>query len=243
MSLPPESSPRLPPNLRVYAIGDVHGRADLLEKMLRMIEADHLGYQGESLVIFIGDYVDRGPNSREVLDILTRYRGRLRVLTLRGNHEDILLRFFQDHSVAPGWFHYGGLQTLRSYGIAIPNATQDFDEIFHLQRRLNDIMPKEHRTFLENLGYTARYGDYFFVHAGIHPDIPLESQTPHHYMWIREPFLSSMKDFGFTVVHGHSIRMNPEIRSNRIGIDTGAYATGRLTCLVLQDADQRFLTT
>jgi serine/threonine protein phosphatase 1 len=243
LDLQPEFQPRLPPGLRLYAVGDIHGRADLLEKMLQMIEADRASYGGEVLVLFLGDYVDRGSNTREVLDILSSHRGGARHLALRGNHEDILLRFFKDHSVAPGWFHYGGLQTLRSYGIAIASATQDFDDIFHLRKQLEERMPKAHRSFLENLGFIARYGDYFFVHAGIHPDKPLEEQTEHDYLWTREPFLSTPKDFGFTVVHGHSIRMKPEVRPNRIGIDTGAYATGHLTCLVLQDGDQRFLST
>jgi serine/threonine protein phosphatase 1 len=238
-----EFRPKLPPGQRIYAIGDIHGRADLLEKMFHLIESDMQGYKGESLIIFVGDYVDRGPNSCEVLDLLSNYRGSTRMLCLRGNHEDIVIRFFQDHSVAPGWFHYGGLQTLRSYGIPVQAATQDFDDIFHLRKQLEERMPKTHRQFLEGLGLMARYGDYLFVHAGIHPDIPLEEQKEHQLLWIREPFLSSAKDFGFVTVHGHSIRMKPEVRSNRIGIDTGAYATGHLTCLVLQDGDQRFIST
>lgn len=236
--------PSLPPNMRVYAIGDVHGRADLMEKLLRLIDADHLGFRGESHVIFLGDYVDRGPYTRDVLDMLCKKKwGHMHLETIRGNHEDIILRFFKDHSVAPGWFHYGGLQTLRSYGINVPNATQDFDDIFRLRRALEEAMPTAHKEFLHALPYTLRYGDYVFVHAGIHPDRPLEEQDPHHYMWMREPFLSSTKELGFMVVHGHSIRMKPEVRVNRIGIDTGAYATGRLTCLVLEGREQRFITT
>jgi serine/threonine protein phosphatase 1 len=241
---PPPFYPSLPPNLRVYAVGDVHGRADLLEKMLRKIEADHIGYTGETLIVMLGDYVDRGHQSRAVLDILQKGSyGRFKLHCLRGNHEDILLRFFKDHSVAPGWFHYGGLQTLRSYGISILNATQDFDDIFQLRRALDSAMPQSHKDFLESLPYMLQIGDYVFVHAGIHPDKPLDVQDPHHCMWIREPFLSSDKKLDFMVVHGHSIRMKPEVRANRIGIDTGAYATGHLTCLVLQGRDQRFIST
>lgn len=245
---PPETdtlfTPSIPKNLRIYAVGDIHGRADLLEKMLRMIEADHLGYRGESVVVFLGDYVDRGPNSKDVIEILTRGSyGRLKFQCIRGNHEDIVLRLFKDHSVAPGWFHYGGLQTLRSYGIPIQSATQDFDELFHLRKLFEEKLPSTHKTFLETLPYTAHFGDYLFVHAGIHPDRPLEQQDPHHYMWMREPFLSSDKLLDVMVVHGHSIRLKPEMRINRIGIDTGAYATGHLTCLVLQGTEQRFLST
>jgi serine/threonine protein phosphatase 1 len=237
--------PRLPRRTRIYAIGDVHGRADLLQKMLRMIAADHLGFHGESHVIFLGDYIDRGPQSREVLDILSRPNpgGLKNVRCIRGNHEDIVLRLFRDHSVAPGWFHYGGLQTLRSYGVPVPDANQDFEDLFQLRRALREAMPEAHMNFLDNLPYSVRHGDYFFVHAGIHPDKPLDAQEPHHMMWMREPFLSSTKDLGVMVVHGHSIRMKPEIRTNRIGIDTGAYATGRLTCLVMQDDERRMLST
>ena len=212
--------------------------------MLKLIAADHLGYRGESLIIFLGDYVDRGPCARDVLDILVRgQRDHMKFFCLRGNHEDCVRRFFTDHSVAAGWFHYGGLQTLRSYGVQIHSPTQDFEDIFYLRRVFQEAMPEAHREFIFNLPYTARYGDYVFVHAGIHPERSLEEQDPHHYMWMREPFLSSSAELGFMVVHGHSIRLQPEVRVNRIGIDTGAYVTGKLTCLVLQDEDQRFLTT
>lgn len=243
-SAPLPSPARLPKGKRVYAVGDIHGRADLLEKMLRLIDADHLGYRGESHIILLGDYVDRGPNSKDVLDILSKGSWKNRRLEcLRGNHEDIVLRFFRDHSVAPGWFHYGGLQTLRSYGIPVADATQDFDDIFMLRSRLQKAMPEEHKLFLENLPLTMRHGDYVFVHAGIHPSRSLDEQDPHHFLWMREPFLSSTADLGFTVVHGHSIRMKPEVRVSRIGIDTGAYATGHLTCVVLQDGERHFLST
>jgi serine/threonine protein phosphatase 1 len=236
--------PTLPAGLRLYAVGDIHGRNDLLEKMLRLIAADQLGWRGESRIIFLGDYVDRGPHTREVLDILCKgvYEN-LKFEALRGNHEDIVLRFFKDHSVAPGWFHYGGLQTLRSYGIDIPNATQDFDDIFRLRQTLDRAMPQTHKDFLAALPYTVRYGDYVFAHAGVHPNRPLGCQDPHHYMWMREPFLSCDQPLGFVVVHGHSIRMKPEIRINRIGIDTGAYVTGHLTCVVLQGEERRFIST
>ncbi len=241
---PSDFKPSAPKGLRIYAIGDIHGRIDLLEKMLRKIDADHLGYRGNSVVVFLGDYVDRGPNSKEVLELLSQgSAGRLTFHCLRGNHDDIILRLFKDHSLAQGWFHYGGLQTLRSYGIPAAHATQDFDELFHMRKQLEDHMPNAHKRFLENLPYTARYGDYLFTHAGIHPGRPLEEQDPHHYMWMREPFLSCDDPLVVMVVHGHSIRLKPECRVNRIGIDTGAYVTGHLTCLVLEDETQRFLST
>lgn len=230
--------------MRIYAVGDVHGRADLLEEMLDMIAVDARGYNGEKLIIMLGDYIDRGHAARETLDILLRgSHAGIPLQCLRGNHEDILLRFFNDHSVAPGWFHYGGLQTLRSYGINVLNATQDFDDIFTLRRALDDAMPAAHKDFLTGLPYTARYGDYMFVHAGVHPDRSLDDQDKHHLMWMREPFLSSTKELNAMIVHGHSIRMKPEIRVNRIGIDTGAYVTGRLTCLVLQGNERRIIST
>lgn len=233
-----------PKNLRLYAVGDIHGRADLLEKMLRLIAADHLGYRHQSLIIFLGDYVDRGPNSKDVLNILcTGHYKNIPFYCLRGNHEDILLRFFNDHSVAPGWFHYGGLQTLRSYGFPIQNATQDFEDIGHYQRALKTTIPQAHHDFLNGLPFYARHGDYMFVHAGLHPDEAPEGQNPRNYMWMREPFLSSTKELEAMVVHGHSIRMKPETRISRIGIDTVAYVTGHLTCLVLEGTERRFLST
>lgn len=234
----------LPKNRRLYAVGDVHGRADLLQKMLKLIKADHLGFRGTSTIIFLGDYLDRGPDSRAVLDILItgQYQG-IPFSCLRGNHEDIVLRFFDDPSVAPGWFHYGGLQTLRSYGFPIESATQDFDEVAYYQRKFREALPPEHFSFLQNLPCFLREGDYVFVHAGLHPDEALEGQAPRNYMWMREPFLSSTKPLDAMVVHGHSIRMKPEVRISRIGIDTGAYVTGHLTCLVLDGEERRFLTT
>lgn len=234
----------VPPHLRLYVVGDVNGRVDLLLDLLQRIAEDNRDFHGESRILFLGDYIDRGPASKEVLDILVKgaHRG-LPFQCLRGNHEDILMRFFHDHSVAPGWFHYGGLQTLRSYGFHIENANQDFDDIFAYRKKLRQVMPETHQQFLANLPLHARYGDYFFTHAGIHPDEPAEGQDERNYMWMREPFLSSGKDLGVTVVHGHSIRLKPEVRMNRIGIDTGAYATGHLTCLVLEDNMRRFIRT
>ncbi len=234
--------PRVPGGLRLYAIGDVHGRADLLEDMLGRIAEDRKAYSGEAVAVLLGDYVDRGPQVRETLDILLRPLPDMRMICLRGNHEEILLRILKDHSDLPGWVHYGGLQTLRSYGLPVP-AAPDLDDMLHLQRDFAAALPRAHLHFIKNLGCTARFGDYFFVHAGIDPGKPFDRQTPDAYLWMREPFLSSAKDFGMVVVHGHSIRMKAELRPNRIGIDTGAYATGKLTCLVLQDGEQRFMTT
>ncbi len=241
------SAPRpsaLPAGLRVYAIGDIHGRADLLVQMLHLIEADRQGFHGDIKVIFLGDYIDRGHLSQQVLETLIHLaKTNSAVEFIRGNHEDVMVRLFRDHSVVPGWFHYGGLQTLRSYGIDVPNATQDFDDMFRLRRQLEQKMPDEHKYFVNGLQHMLRYGDYVFTHAGVHPGRALDKQDTHHLMWIREPFLSSDKDLGFTVVHGHSIRLKPEIQTSRIGIDTGAYATGRLTCLVLEGDTRRFLST
>jgi serine/threonine protein phosphatase 1 len=236
--------PRLPEGMRLYAIGDVHGRADLLEKMLRLIKADCLGFRGTPIIVLLGDYMDRGPFSREVLEILTHPKASdFPLQPIMGNHEDIILRFFKDHSVAPGWFHYGGLQTLRSYGIPIADATQDFDDIFYLRSKLEAAMPQAHRDFMQNLPLMKRFGDYVFVHAGVHPDRPIEEQDPHHLLWMREPFLSSKKELGYMVVHGHTIRIHPDVRVNRIGIDTGAYASNHLTALVLQGDTQSFIHT
>jgi serine/threonine protein phosphatase 1 len=239
---------RVRDGIRIYAVGDIHGRADLLQKMLQMISADSAGYDGECKVIFLGDYVDRGPDSKEVLNILSgieqgKYKFAFNVECLLGNHEEIILKFFKDDSVAPGWFHYGGLQTLHSYGINITTATQDFEDIFILRKQLKELMPEQHLAFLNELNHIRQVDNYFFVHAGIHPEKNLAEQTTHHYLWMREPFLSYPQKLPVTVVHGHSIHIKPEVRINRIGIDTGAYVTGHLTAVVLQGSDRRFLST
>jgi serine/threonine protein phosphatase 1 len=230
----------------VYAIGDIHGRPDLLAEMHGQI-ARHAQTvsQARKVVVYLGDFVDRGPGSREVIDLLVAGPpGGLEPVYLKGNHEDAMLRFLEDTSGGSSWFGYGGLATLASYGI-------DFDAMppgpgsgmKRAQAGLRKSLPPAHREFLERLDLSHTEGGYFFAHAGVRPGVPLDEQCPEDLMWIRDAFLASRRDFGAVVVHGHSIRRQPEFRANRIGIDTGAVFTGVLTCLVLAGETRDVLQT
>ena len=237
---------RVEPGVRVYAIGDIHGRDDLLERMHAMIEADRMvPPSADAVVVYLGDYVDRGPCSCEVIDRLIRkpVKG-CRAIHLRGNHEDMMLRFLDD-AANDVWLANGGLATLLSYGVA--EAEQWISFLGRDRQRFRDglarLLPETHRRFLVGLTDSFVSGDYLFVHAGIRPGRPLDKQDPRDLMWIRGPFLACEEDFGKRVVHGHTITPEPEVLPNRIGIDTGAFFTGRLTCLVLEEDRMRFLAT
>lgn len=229
---------RVPAGEAVYAVGDVHGRLDLLTALLGRIAADAaLRPAGRRRLVFLGDYIDRGPGSRGVVERLVQGPPPgFEAICLRGNHEQAMLDFLEAPEQAEAWLDFGGEATLRSYGVrpAAPRQMRD---------ALAAVLPAAHLRFLETLDFVHEAGGYLFVHAGIRPGRALEIQHPHDLLWIREAFLESGADHGCVVVHGHSIVPVPEVRSNRIGIDTGAFATGRLTCLVLEGAERRFLTT
>lgn len=233
---------QVPAGLRIYAVGDVHGRADLLRRLLAQIAADAAGFKGRCQLIFLGDYVDRGVDSRAVIDLLT---GGLptgfEANFLKGNHEAALLAFLKDSAIGPDWFSFGGGATLLSYGVA-PDLVQR--GAFELARQqLLERLPAAHLSFLNSLHLSVAFGDYVFVHAGIRPGVPLADQQEQDLLWIRDAFLGSNAAHGVLVVHGHTVTAEPELRPNRIGIDTGAYATGRLTALVLEGKERRFLRT
>jgi len=235
----------VPRGLRVYAIGDVHGRLDLLDHMLDLVEAD--GGAAPDLVKYIvclGDYVDRGPHSRGVIERLAEGPPPgFGAIHLKGNHEASMLSFLEDIRVGPNWLTYGGTATLASYHVPPPHADSSPEELTHAQEQLRRLLPPAHRSFLDSLRTSVTIGDYVFVHAGIRPGVPLERQREDDLLWIRDDFLRSTTDHGKVVVHGHTISPEPELRANRIGIDTGAFATNRLTCLVLEGTERRFLTT
>ena len=233
--------PRLPTGTRAYVIGDIHGRADLLSPLLERIDADlqerPVPYPVE---IFLGDYIDRGPNSREVIDRLIA-RSRVReTIFLKGNHETYLAGFLDQPAMLGEWRQIGGLETLMSYGMQ-PSLRMEPDEQIRLAAAFKRVLPESHRLFLNSLSTSLSGGDYFFVHAGIRPGVPLAEQRDEDLLWIREDFLLCEESFGRVIVHGHSPVPEPEMRPNRINIDTGAYATGRLTCLVLEEEDRHFL--
>jgi serine/threonine protein phosphatase 1 len=230
----PKAKPRVPAGRRIYAIGDVHGRADLLSDLFVRIDDDLKARPAaDALQVLLGDYIDRGPNSREVIDLLIARQRQHDVVFLKGNHEECALRFLSDPAVLSEWQNMGGLNTLLSYD-AMPTRRNDPQWQHEASSALRSAIPDSHRRFLGGLPVSFTCGDFFFVHAGARPGIPLQRQLQRDLLWIRDDFLLHEEDFGMVVVHGHTPIYEPEIRWNRINIDTGAYATGRLTCLVLE---------
>ena len=235
-----------PPGTRIYAIGDIHGRLDLLLRLHELIVVDAAGsHAPRRVLVYIGDYIDRGPSSAGVLDLLLdRPLPGFEIVALIGNHEDTLLQFPDDIGVGPSWLTYGGVQTLESYSIdVVPGSWRDDRELRRLQGEVRRRLPRRHVEFMRGLPLMHIEGDYLFVHAGIRPGVPLELQERDDLLWIRDEFLQSSEDHGKIVVHGHTISEEPELRPNRIGIDTGAFHTHRLTCLVLDGTDRMFLQT
>jgi len=227
---------RLPEGLRIYAIGDIHGRADLLESLLLQIDEDCRLYPSRRpIVVFIGDYIDRGPASREVLDLLLGYERTKETIFLRGNHETFVHRFLSKPAVLDEWRLSGGLETLVSYGLK-PSINPNALERARLAKELAKSMPKPHLEFLDSLKLSFSCGDFLFVHAGIRPGVPIRKQREEDLLWIREEFLSCDQRFEKFVVHGHTPVRTPDVRSNRMNIDTGAFATGRLTCIMIEGA-------
>jgi len=224
---------------RIYAIGDVHGRLDLLQRAIGAIRRDIAARGPAALTVTIGDYVDRGPQSRGVLDCLLGNPFPTPYVALKGNHEDMMEAFLADPAAGPQWFDNGGEETLQSYGIRLRGyALADVEKA---REELRAALPAAHVKFLHALKTSLGRGRYFFCHAGVRPGVPLARQRDEDLLWIREPFLSSEEDFGAIVVHGHTPTHAPEVRPNRIGIDTGAFMSGRLTCVALDEGEPRFL--
>lgn len=228
----------------VYAVGDIHGRADLLALLLEKIEADAAASvdSKKKTIVFVGDYIDRGPGSRGVVDLLLNALPTgFDVRFLKGNHEDMMLKFLKDPSSLGHWLNNGGAATLESYGVDVTGLRRDAAKPKEWQGALFSALPEGHRSFFDSLELTASFGDYLFVHAGVRPGVPIEKQNPQDLLWIRDKFLRSEEDFGKVVVHGHTPKSAPETCANRIGIDTGAFFNNRLTALRLQDDSRRFL--
>jgi len=240
--------PITPPGRRIYAIGDVHGRLDLLKTLLEMIERDGASNQrGENILVMLGDYIDRGPDSKSVIDLLSMPAPQgFDIVCLKGNHENMLLQFLQNTGNPRVWLKNGGLETLKSYGLDIKTLSVSSTPeavIEQARTELQAVFPGAHMTFLTALDMVHYEGDYLFVHAGVRPGIPLNEQNEEDLIWIRKEFLQSEEKFEKIVVHGHSISGQPKITNNRIGIDTGAWRSGVLTCLVLEGDERRFLRT
>lgn len=236
---------KAPDGAAIYAVGDIHGRLDLLIKLQAMILADAERRKADRrTVVYLGDYVDRGPDSKGVVErLIERPLEGFESVFIKGNHEDFLLRFLDDGSLATSWMLNGGMATLRSYGIDVFDPTRIEDRLNAARADLARTLPPRHREFLEGLALWHREGDYLFVHAGIRPGMPVEDQRESDLLWIRHEFLNSDADFGSVVVHGHTVVAEPETRVNRIGIDTGAVMTGCLTALAMVGAERAFIQT
>ena len=235
----------VPAGERIYAIGDIHGRADLLVRLHDMIAQDAASRGwARNRLIYLGDYIDRGPDSRAVMALAGGDApAGFSKIHLRGNHEAMLLEFLENPMRGSAWLNIGGNRVLEEYGIAVPSEFSPQENLAGAASQLAMAMLPEERTFLQNLKPCYRAGGYLFAHAGIRPEVPLENQTVEDLIWIRGPFLNFEKDFGVTVVHGHTICNAVEIKYNRIGIDTGAHAPGKLTCLILETNKRWLLQT
>lgn len=236
------SAARLPPGRRLYVIGDIHGTHGLLNDILARIEDDLTARppQGTAGLVFLGDYIDRGPGSAAVMAQLAEFHPDAFDLTfLKGNHEDMALRFFDDPVANwPRWANCGGRETLISYRVEPPGVDAGEKALQSVASQLAKAMPGRVLAWLKALRLTHQEGGYLFVHAGVRPDVELDAQAEQDLLWIRGDFLNHKKSFGPTIVHGHTPRPEPVVKANRIGIDTMAFSTGILTCLVLE-GDQR----
>jgi serine/threonine protein phosphatase 1 len=242
--MPGKSAPRGKEGARAYAVGDIHGRLDLLEQLLARILDDIAARpQRRTFVAFLGDLIDRGPDSAGVVERLRLWRpAGVRPVFLAGNHEEVLLRMIEgEKGILASWLKFGGAECARSYGLD-PEILATIAEEEALEK-VRAAVPRAHRDFLAGFADTFRFGDYLFVHAGLRPGVGIEEQDRFDLRWIREPFLSDAREHGCVVVHGHTIVDAVEERPNRIGIDTGAYHSGILTAVGIEEDRRWFLST
>lgn len=232
--------PTLPAGQRAYAIGDIHGRLDLFAALTAAIEQDNReNTPADTTMILLGDLIDRGPDSAGVIRHAREWQNRCHVRYLIGNHEEMMLDAFKSVNIMRHFLKHGGRETILSYGVSekqFNNATTA-----ELQQMMKDLVPKSDREFVKSFEEMITLGDYLFVHAGIDPEVPMDQQRTRDTRWIREPFLNSTKKHTHLVVHGHTIVENIVERPNRIGLDTGAYRFGKLTALVLEGSEQRYI--
>ncbi len=239
-----QPAPRGAEGYRAYAVGDVHGRLDLLDQLLAKIEADISARRAsQNLVVFLGDLIDRGPQSAEVVERVRTWQPTdVTTIFLCGNHEEVLLRILAgEPAVLSDWLKFGGVECLTSYGLP-PARLKELSEAEALAA-IKQAVPIDHQSFLAGFADTFRFGDYLFVHAGIRPGLSVAAQSQEDLRWIRDPFLDDPTDHGLVVVHGHTICKAVEQRSNRVGLDTGAYRTGLLTAMAIEGPERWFLDT
>jgi serine/threonine protein phosphatase 1 len=240
----PSSNLPVPAGLAVYAIGDIHGRSDLLDRLHEAILADAAGRPAVGRrIVYLGDYIDRGPDSRRVLEHLSggSLADGIERIALCGNHDDTFLRFLRDPAGNAAWLDFGGDATLRSYGLGHLAHLRRPKELARAADAIRAAVPREHVAFLESLPAMLVQGGRVFVHAGIRPGLPLDAQSDADLLWIREPFLAEGPGLPITVIHGHTPGEEPVFGPGRIGIDTGCFATGRLTALKLTETGAALL--
>lgn len=229
----------------IYAVGDVHGRLDLLRPLLSDIVEDAIrtAPAERPLLVMLGDYVDRGADSRGVVDLLLEMQGFTRVETrlLKGNHEEALLQFLEDPAFGATWMEHGAAATLLSYGVQPPAARTDPEAWAKASEAFAAAVPAAHLKFYRDLELMIVEGDYAFAHAGVRPGVPLQAQSERDLLWIRYEFLNDKGPFGKVIVHGHTPMEEPQLTPHRLGVDTGAYATGVLTAIRLYGEDQRVM--
>lgn len=237
---PAKTAPAIPGGQRVYAIGDIHGRHDLFVALASAIERDDRERgPADTTFILLGDLIDRGPGSARVLAAARRWQARRRVRILMGNHEEMMLKSLESEKIFLSFMRFGGLETVLSYcddPRAFRAALKAHPATAHAM--MLAALPADDIAFIRSFEGMIRIGDYLYVHAGIQPGLPLPNQSPVELLWIREPFLSDESDHGCVVVHGHTITDEPVVRPNRIGLDTGAYASGRLTAMGFEGTDR-----
>ena len=231
----------VPEGERVYAVGDIHGRSDLFISLIEAIEHDNRERgPAQTTVILLGDLVDRGPDSVNVIALAREWQKFREVRILAGNHEEMFLRSMESLETLRHFLRHGGRETLLSYGVDKRQYSKA--SIEDVQKMMIDKVPRGDIDFIARFEDMIAIGDYLFVHAGIEPGVPLDEQQPGRLRWIREPFLSHPDPYGMVVIHGHTITDTPTDQGNRIGIDTGAYASGQLTALVLEGEARRYIT-
>jgi len=231
----------------IYAVGDIHGRRDLLQLIVRKIAVDAIasGSTQQPMLVFLGDYIDRGPESAAVVSYILTLRNLdgFDVRCLKGNHEQTLLKFLDDSTIGPTWAEHGGAATLASYGVAAPNMRSDKEGWEEARLAFRATLPFDHLDFYRGLQLSACVGDYFFAHAGVRPGVALAQQTEQDLLWSRAEFLGEKRPFEKIIVHGHTPVETPFLGATRIAIDTGAYATGALTAVRLEGAHRAVVST
>jgi len=232
--------PVLPEGKRVYAIGDIHGRIDLFDGIISLIESDDATRgEADTTIVLLGDLIDRGLNSAAVIARAREWSKRRSVEFIMGNHEEMLLASRSSLDALSGFLKFGGVETIQSYGVS--SDAVNCADLLEAQSMMNGAIPEDDFSFIETFKPAIMIGDYLFVHAGIRPNVPIAQQSELDCRWIREPFLSYEGDFGACVIHGHTITREPDVRANRIGIDTGGYMFGTLTALGLEGENRWFL--